>query len=77
MFDTTLIPDWFKVGNSKTQDYGRDWVHQQRSLVLVVLSYVAHMERNFLINPAHPDSNKITQDLHQPVYWDARLFRVY
>ena len=31
-------------------------------------------ERNILINPLHPEFPKITTSLHQPVWWDSRLF---
>ena len=74
MFNTTLIPDWFKVGNAETSKYGSQWAEQKRSLVLIVPSAAAHIERNFLINPFHPEFRLITQDLHMPVYWDERLY---
>jgi RES domain-containing protein len=57
-----------------TPVHGSIWVREKRSLVLVVPSSAAHIERNFLINPFHPDFPKITTDLHKPVYWDQRLF---
>ncbi len=31
-------------------------------------------EQNFLLNPAHPEFAQITTSLHQPVWWDSRLF---
>ena len=74
MFDTASIPDWFKVGNTETPVFGSEWVRQKRSPVLIVPSSAAHIERNFLINPFHPDYAKITTDLHMPVHWDMRLF---
>jgi hypothetical protein len=34
----------------------------------------ARLERNFLINPAHPDAKGITHTLPEPVWWDERLY---
>lgn len=54
--------------------YGEAWQQSKRSLLLIVPSVVARMERNFLVNPAHPEFPKITHALHEPVWWDSRLF---
>jgi RES domain-containing protein len=45
-----------------------------RSAILLVPSVVARMERNILINPAHPDAAAIRPTLEEPVPWDERLF---
>lgn len=37
-------------------------------------SVVARMDKNILINPEHPEFGRITVSLHQPVWWDERLF---
>jgi RES domain-containing protein len=29
-----------------------------------------------LINPEHPEFPRVTHSLHQPVWWDRRLFRM-
>jgi RES domain-containing protein len=54
--------------------YGQAWLQSGRSAILIAPSVVARMERNVLINPAHPDIAHIVHDLHQPVWWDRRLF---
>ena len=33
-------------------------------------------DRNVLINPAHPEFSDIRTSLHEPVFWDRRLFGV-
>jgi RES domain-containing protein len=43
-------------------------------LILIVPSVVARIESNILINPEHPEFPKIETSLHQPVWWDKRLF---
>jgi hypothetical protein len=35
---------------------------------------VARMERNVLINDSHPEVQRIMHSLHQPIWWDQRLF---
>jgi RES domain-containing protein len=39
-----------------------------------VPSVVARFDRNVLINPAHPEFRHIAATLHEPVFWDRRLF---
>jgi hypothetical protein len=43
--------------------------------LLLVPSVVARMGRNVLINPEHAEFPRVTHSLHQPVWWDRRLFR--
>ena len=76
MFDTTAIPDWFKVGNARTRDFGAQWQREKRSLILIVPSAIAHIEQNFLINPFHEAFGDVRAGLHHPIYWDTRLFTI-
>jgi RES domain-containing protein len=41
---------------------------------LLVPSFVARLERNVVINPAHPNTARIEVGAPQPVLWDRRLF---
>jgi RES domain-containing protein len=54
--------------------FAQDWYDQKRSVVLMVPSIPARLERNFLINPLHPDATAITHELPEPVWWDERLY---
>ncbi|MBX4893189.1 hypothetical protein HJA79_26840 [Rhizobium bangladeshense] len=49
---------------------------EKRSAILLVPSVVARVDRNVLINPAHPEFASITASLHEPVFWDRRLFGI-
>ncbi len=40
----------------------------------MVPSVVARTDTNILINPAHPDFPSMETSLHEPVFWDRRLF---
>jgi RES domain-containing protein len=44
--------------------------------LLIVPSVAARMERNVLINDGHPEVRQVTRGLHQPIWWDKRLFSV-
>jgi RES domain-containing protein len=40
----------------------------------VIPSYVAWVERNIVLNPAHPEFPQVATSLHEPVWWDERLW---
>lgn len=42
-----------------TRMMGDEWLEQMRSLVLAVPSLLSNSERNFLLNPNHPDFRRI------------------
>lgn len=68
------LPGWDTLEPSVSREYGSNWVKQRRSAVLLVPSYVARIERNVIINPAHEDAEAIEVGLPEPVWWDRRLF---
>jgi RES domain-containing protein len=56
--------------------FGDAWLASSRSAVLQVPSLVTQgIERNVLINPAHPDFQQVTASRPADVRWDRRLFR--
>lgn len=54
-------------------DRGSDWARSGRSPVLSVPSAVVPLERNFLLNPAHPDFRRIRAGKPEPFHFDTRL----
>jgi RES domain-containing protein len=68
------LPGWDTPEPTVARDFGATWVKQSRSVVLLVPSFVARLERNVLINPAHPDAARIEVSAARPVWWDRRLF---
>lgn len=74
MVDEAGLPGWDALTPKVSTDYGHDWQRQQRSVILIVPSVVARIEKNILINPEHPEFGRIQHSLHRPVRWDARLF---
>ena len=74
VFSAAHYPGWDAEDCLAAKAYGEAWQRSARSLVLVVPSVVARMETNILINDAHPDLGRITHSLHEPIWWDSRLF---
>jgi RES domain-containing protein len=74
VFSTAHHPGWEAEDCLVSKTFGEAWQRSQRSLLLIVPSVVARMERNLLINDAHPEAHRITHDLHQPIWWDSGLF---
>lgn len=74
MFSPEHHPGWDAADCLVARAHGAEWRRAGRSLLLLVPSVVARMERNILINHAHPEAGRIVTSLHQPIWWDSRLF---
>ena len=74
VFSEPALPGWDAMPPGVSKAFGERWHAEKRSAVLLVPSVAARLERNVLINPAHPEFRQITASLHQPVFWDRRLF---
>jgi len=75
VFSTAAHPGWDSAVPTVSRSFGADWIIQKRSLLLLAPSVVARMERAVLINPDHPEFRaKVRWGVHEPVYWDKRLF---
>jgi RES domain-containing protein len=68
------LPGWDRMPPTASQAFGERWRFERRSLILIAPSVVARPENNILINPAHPEFRHVVASLHQPVFWDRRLF---
>ena len=72
-----LPQSWSTLGPREqvtTRRIGDEWVEQQRSAVLSVPSVISG-ERNYVLNPAHPDFQRITFADTIPFRFDTRLLR--
>jgi len=58
-----------------TRDIGTNWQKALATAVLSVPSAVIPRERNYILNPAHPDFNRIRFSSPEPFYFDDRLGR--
>ncbi|TDN94980.1 hypothetical protein DET49_10346 [Salegentibacter sp. 24] len=69
-----LPEDWdSKPPILETQFIGDDFVNDNEAAVLKVPSSIVKSEFNYLINPNHPDSKKITVVSKIPLKFDERL----
>lgn len=74
VFSPPTLPGWDSMPATVSKTYGERWTIERRSAILLVPSAIARVERNVLINPNHPEFAAIEVSLHEPVYWDRRLF---
>jgi hypothetical protein len=74
VFSPPALPGWDSVPATVSKEFGERWCSERRSAILLLPSVVTRLDHNVLINPAHPEFAVISASLHQPVYWDSRLF---
>jgi RES domain-containing protein len=55
------------------QTIGDEWVRSQRSSILAIPSTLVQEELNYLINPLHPDFQRITLGVSEDFNFDPRL----
>jgi RES domain-containing protein len=69
-----LPTDWnAPVPSSLTKDLGTTWAKVKTSLAICVPSAVVPDERNYLINPLHPDFVQVRFSAPKPFVFDPRL----
>jgi RES domain-containing protein len=72
----SLPKDWRDYpAPSELQEIGSRWLEEQRSLILMVPSAINPVESNCLLNPAHPEANRITDIHSQPFHFDPRMWK--
>ncbi|GLS21573.1 hypothetical protein GCM10007874_45900 [Labrys miyagiensis] len=76
VFPVATLPGWDRPIAKSSKAYGEKWCREKRSLVAIVPSVVARRDMNFLVNPAHAEFKHVSASLHEPVYWDSRLYGI-
>jgi len=74
VFSPPALPGWDAMPATVSTIFGETWCLEKRSLILIVPSVVARIERNIMLNPSHPEFRDVQSSLHEPVFWDRRLF---
>ena len=69
-------PNWRALGSPEAAAAGGAWATAARTLLLRVPSALVPREANYVVNPAHPDAQRIKVGAPEPLEWDARLFGV-
>lgn len=69
-----LPPGWPDPGRgSILAEIGDRWLVERRSAIAIVPSVVIYEENNVLLNPQHPDFNRITVSIGRSFQFDVRL----
>ena len=71
-----LPPGWNQLGSPEARRLGSEWLRSRRTAVLGVPSAVVPRERNFLVNPDHPEAARIVAASPEALAWDSRLFGI-
>ncbi len=72
--DPDTVPGWDSADFTASRRAGDAWLTAGPTAILLVPSVVFDVERNAMINPAHPDAARIRITSTQPIRWDDRLF---
>ena len=75
--DMDDLPDYWKKDPSPQaiKQIGDFWVESQESVILEVPSTIVPTEKNFLINPAHPNFSKLKIGNPTKLEFDPRLIK--
>lgn len=68
------IRGWDAADCKASRRAGDAWLSGKSSAILLVPSVVFAVERNALINTAHPEARRVRVQSIEPVRWDERLF---
>lgn len=72
--DAGGLTGWDAPDLLPSQSFGDGWLAEGRSLALSVPSVVTRIDRNIVLNPAHPRFAEVVVSDELPVVWDRRLF---
>ena len=72
--DETHFIGWRNDDLQVSRRAGDSWLELAETPILLVPSVVFDVERNALINPAHPNAARIRTLSIEPIRWDDRLF---
>jgi len=71
---SSLKKDWYTIDNYiYCQAIGNKWLNENRTAVLKVPSVIIKKEHDFLINPNHPDFQKIKLTGNEDFDFDNRF----
>lgn len=65
---------WDIYDDFETKQYADLWLEERRSAVLIVPSIVIPEQKNLVLNPNHPDFDKLKISKPKLMNWDHRLF---
>ncbi|MBW5284152.1 RES family NAD+ phosphorylase [Burkholderia gladioli] len=73
MLTSDVLPVDWRENMSWTQSTGSEWLASGQSALLKVPSAILPHASNYLLNPLHPDANRVTVAEFQRVPYDPRI----
>jgi len=70
-----LPPHWYQTKDESLQQYGDEWIREGRHAALLVPSAAILGEWNVLLNPLHPEFDRIEFLKPCQFTFDSRMFR--
>src|SRR5262249_51241040 len=75
--DEQLPPDFSpRTPHAITRTIGDEWLQRAHSPALSVPSAIVPAERNYILNPEHPQFAKLSWEAQAPISLDNRLWMV-
>jgi len=73
--EATLPPDWRRIDAPvlALRSLGTEWIKSNKSAAARVPAVVTPGEFNYLLNPNHPDFERISQGKPMPFEYDPRM----
>lgn len=71
--DPRAVAGWDAADRVASRAVGDRWLAERRSCVLLTPSVIVLTEHNVVINPAHPEFNRLTASVPRNLNWDQRL----
>ena len=68
------LPGNWASDHGHTRPLGTAWLSERKAVALVVPSVIIPLERNILLNPEHPDFERVAMIACNPFFFDPRLF---
>ncbi|MEG9437359.1 RES family NAD+ phosphorylase [Edaphobacter sp. HDX4] len=73
--DIEILGDAWRSDLARTRNAGDEWLRSNRTLLLEVPSVLVPERRNYLINPIHPEMNRLRITARYSHPFDQRLLR--
>ena len=67
--------DWHQTRDESLRRFGDEWIRAGQTMALLVPSAAIRGEWNVLLNPAHPDFQKVKFGEPVRFHFDTRMFR--
>ena len=73
---TDLPPNWRELPPPESlHEIGRSWIAETKAVILAVPSVIIPIERNYIINPAHPEFRRIRVANPEAFTFDPRMWK--